>query len=165
MLQRNEKGMQARLYFIESEKKLKQVQTLVTQSTQQDIVSLKQEVSTLRQDVMTLNRNMNIMVDNFNKASTYFKEMQEEIDELKTNHQQNTGDLENTTQRVDETTQRVDETIQRVLKIEDILDFTTLACRSRLDILTRFGAKQPRTPLQNSLKALPTVRCRQGLFE
>ncbi|TAE09622.1 MAG: hypothetical protein EAZ95_15805 [Bacteroidetes bacterium] len=98
MLQRNDKGKQARLYFIDCEKKLKQVQNLVVQSTQQDVVSLKQEMALLRQEVQ---QNKDLMMNNFNKAAGYLEEMQDEIDDLKENQKSSVSQLDNTEKRVD----------------------------------------------------------------
>jgi phage anti-repressor protein len=111
MLQRNDKGKQARLYFIDCEKKLKEVQNLVAQNTQQDVVSLKQEMALLRQEVQ---QNKDLMMNNFNKAAGYLEEMQDEIDELKENQKSSVSQLDNTEKRVD--------------KIEDYLDFKSIAC-------------------------------------
>jgi phage anti-repressor protein len=108
MLQRNEKGTEARLYFLDCEKKLKAIEK---NGQSHEIASLRQEISLLRQEVQ---QNKQLTADDFQKVSIYFSEMQNEIDGLKEHHQKSSGEIENTVSRVD--------------KIEDYLDFKAIAC-------------------------------------
>ncbi|TAE07006.1 MAG: hypothetical protein EAZ95_18785, partial [Bacteroidetes bacterium] len=99
MVQRNDKGKQARQYFLECEKQLNAIQkNLVTEDR--------------------LNQVLTIIEGNFTKVGEYMSEMEERLENrleaLEANHEQNTGKIDDTTQRVD--------------KIEDYLDFKSIAC-------------------------------------
>jgi phage anti-repressor protein len=95
MLQRNDKGKQARQYFLDCEKKLKAIQqNLVTEDR--------------------LNRVLTIIEGNFTKVGEYMGEMEERLQALEANHQENTGKIDDTEKRVD--------------KIEEHLDFKSIAC-------------------------------------